>query len=159
MVPIIIMIVIQKYISHWTVWYRYRHHNSQWKYQIQSTHADKRVSLMCVKVSDLRPTSDTMLPLKPITLEEKHVCESLRHGVTAHSWFAHYLWDIYEGFGHIGNYWEENSTHPTLPYSAITLKIDCVGHFSKLWGATFRNLTHFGRETCVWKSQTRCHRP
>ena len=34
--------------------------------------------------------------------EEKHVCESLRHGVTAHNWFAHYLWDIYKGFGHNG---------------------------------------------------------
>ena len=28
--------------------------------------------------------------------------ESLRHGVTTHNWFAHYLWDIYGGFGHNG---------------------------------------------------------
>ena len=36
------------------------------------------------------------------TSEEKHVRESLIHGVTAHNWFAHYLWDIYGGFGHNG---------------------------------------------------------
>ena len=27
--------------------------------------------------------------------------------------------------------WEDNSTHPSLPYSAVTLKIDCLGQFSK----------------------------
>ena len=32
------------------------------------------------------------------TLEEKHVRESLRHGVTTHNWFVHYLYDIYGGF-------------------------------------------------------------
>ena len=36
------------------------------------------------------------------TLEEKHVHGSLRHGVTTHNWFEHYLWDIYGGFGHNG---------------------------------------------------------
>ena len=30
------------------------------------------------------------------------MCVSLRHGVTTHNWFAHYIWDIYEGFGHNG---------------------------------------------------------
>ena len=30
------------------------------------------------------------------------MCESLSHGVTAHNWFVHYLWDIYGGFGHNG---------------------------------------------------------
>ena len=39
------------------------------------------------------------------TLEGKHVRQSLRHGVTAHNWFAHYLCDIYGGFGH-GTYAE-----------------------------------------------------
>ena len=33
------------------------------------------------------------------TLEEKHLCESLRHSVITHNWFVHYLWDIYGGFG------------------------------------------------------------
>ena len=28
------------------------------------------------------------------TSEEKHVRKSLRHGVTTHNWFAHYLYDI-----------------------------------------------------------------
>ena len=36
------------------------------------------------------------------TSEEKHVRESLRHGVTTNNWFVHYLWDIYGGFGHNG---------------------------------------------------------
>ena len=46
------------------------------------------------------------------TSEGKHVRESLRHGVTTHNWFAHYLWDIYEGFGHNG---KKNSMHPSPP--------------------------------------------
>ena len=28
--------------------------------------------------------------------------------------------------------WEDNSTYPSLPYSVITLQIDCLGQFSKL---------------------------
>ena len=36
------------------------------------------------------------------TSEEKHVRENLRHSVTTHNWFVHYLWDIYGGFGHNG---------------------------------------------------------
>ena len=43
------------------------------------------------------------------------------------------------------------STYPSLPYSAITLKIDRLGQF--------RNFTHFRGETCAWKSQTRCYHP
>ena len=61
--------------------------------------------------------------------EGKHVHESLRHGVTSHNWFAHYIWDIYGGFGHNGN---NNSMHPSLPYSAIMLQIDCLGQILKL---------------------------
>ena len=34
-----------------------------------------------------------------------------------------------EALGTMGRY---NSTHPSLPYSAITLQIDCLGQFSKL---------------------------
>ena len=37
------------------------------------------------------------------TSEEKHVRESLAYGITTHNWFAHYLWDIYGGFGHNGS--------------------------------------------------------
>ena len=47
--------------------------------------------------------------------EEKHVCESLRHGDTAHNWFAHYLWDIYGGFGHNGKIIQHTIPSHTQP--------------------------------------------
>ena len=69
---------------------------------------------------------------------EKHVRESLRHGVTTHNWFAHYLWDIYGGFGHNGKIIQCTLPSHTQPSrSKLTV-----------W-ASFRNFTHFGRETCA----------
>ena len=53
--------------------------------------------------------------------------ESLIHGVTAHNWFVHYLWDIYGGFGHNGKIIQCTLPSHTHPYSAIMLKIDCLG--------------------------------
>ena len=47
--------------------------------------------------------------------EEKHVCESLRHGVTTHNWFVHYLWDIYGGFGHNGKIIQRTLPSHTQP--------------------------------------------
>ena len=49
------------------------------------------------------------------TSEEKHVRESLRHGVTTHNWFAHYLWDIYKGFGHNGKIIQRTLPSHTQP--------------------------------------------
>ena len=71
------------------------------------------------------------------TSEEKHVRESLRHGVTTHNWFAHYLYDIYKGFGHNGKIIQHTLPSHTQPSP------------SKLaaW-ASFRNFMHFGTETC-----------
>ena len=134
------------------------------------------------------------------------MCESLIHSVTTHNWYCTlplgHIWRLWAQ-------WEDNSTHPSLPYSAITLQNDCLGQFSKLhtlrkrnmrvkvsdtvlppiiglcitfgtynggfghngkiiqrtlpshtqpsrskltvW-ASFRNFTHFGRETCAGES-------
>ena len=36
--------------------------------------------------------------------------------------------------------WEDNSTHHSLPYSAITLQIDCLGRFLKLCALRKRNM-------------------
>ena len=36
--------------------------------------------------------------------------------------------------------WEDNSTHPSLPYSAITLQIGCLGQFLKLHLLRKRNM-------------------
>ena len=69
---------------------------------------------------------------------EKHVRESLIHGVTTHNWFAHYLYDIYKGFGHNGK--RIQRTLPSLPYSAVTLQIGCLGQFSKLHTLRKRNM-------------------
>ena len=52
------------------------------------------------------------------TSEEKHVRESLRHGVTTHNWFAHYLWDIYGGFGHYGKIIQSTLPPPILSHHA-----------------------------------------
>ena len=60
--------------------------------------------------------SDTVLP--PIT----GLCITLGH-----------IWRLWPQ-------WEDNSTHPSLPYSAITLKIDCLGQFSKLHTLRKRNM-------------------
>ena len=32
----------------------------------------------------------------------------------------------------LGTIWEDNTTHPSLPYSVITLQIDCLGQILKL---------------------------
>ena len=40
--------------------------------------------------------------------------ESLRNGVTPHNWFAHYLWDIYGGFGHNGKIIQHTLPSPIL---------------------------------------------
>ena len=64
------------------------------------------------------------------TSEGKHVRESLRHGVTTHNWFAHYLWDIYKGFGHNGKIIQRTLPPPIL--SRHPLQIGCLGQFSKL---------------------------
>ena len=36
--------------------------------------------------------------------------------------------------------WEDNSTHPSLPYSAITLQIDRLGQFLQLHALRKRNM-------------------
>jgi hypothetical protein len=36
--------------------------------------------------------------------------------------------------------WEDNSMHPSLPYSAIMLQIDCLGRFLKLHTLRRRNM-------------------
>ena len=36
--------------------------------------------------------------------------------------------------------WDDKSTHSSLPYSAITLQIDCLGQFSKLHTLRKRNM-------------------
>ena len=72
------------------------------------------------------------------TSEEKHVCESLRHCVTAHNWFAHYIWDIYGGFGHNGKIIQRTLPSHTQPSrSKLTVWV------------SFRNFAHLGRETCA----------
>ena len=71
------------------------------------------------------------------TLEEKHVRESLRHGVSTHNWFVNYLWDIYGGFGHNGKKIQctpPSHTRPSRP------KIDCLGQFLKLHTLWKRNI-------------------
>ena len=72
------------------------------------------------------------------TSEEKHVCESLRHGVTTtHNWFEHYLYNIYKGFAHNGKIIQRTlSSHIQPSPSKLTV-----------W-ASFRNFMHFGREMC-----------
>ena len=72
------------------------------------------------------------------TLEEKHVRESLRHGVTTHNWFDHYLWDIYGGFGHNGKIIQRTIPSHTQP-----------SHFKLTFWDSFQNFAHFGRETCA----------
>ena len=62
-----------------------------------------------------------------------------QHSVITHNWFVHYLWDIYGGFGHNGKI-IQNSTHPSLPYSAITLQIDCLGQILKLHTLQDKNM-------------------
>ena len=49
------------------------------------------------------------------TSEEKHVSESLMHGVTTHDWFAHYLWDIYGGVGYYGKIIQRTLPSHTQP--------------------------------------------
>ena len=49
------------------------------------------------------------------TLVKKHVRESLAHGITTHNWFAHYLWDIYGGFGHNGKIIQRTLPSHTQP--------------------------------------------
>ena len=55
-----------------------------------------------------------------------------------HNWFEHYIWDMYGGFGHNGKIIQH--IHPSLPYSAITLQIDCLDQFSKLSALQKRNM-------------------
>ena len=40
----------------------------------------------------------------------------------------------------LGTQWEDNSTYPSLPNSAVTLKIDCLGRFSKVHALRRRNM-------------------
>ena len=76
---------------------------------------------MCVKVSDT--------VLQPIT--------GLR--ITFGTYMEAFLWAQ----------WEDNSTHPSFPYSAITLQIDCLGQFM------FMKLHPFWkRNMCVKVSDT-----
>ena len=64
-----------------------------------------------------------------------YVIARAQHGVTAHNWFAHYLWDIYGGFGYNGKIIQR-----TLPSQAITLRFGCLGNFSKLDALWKRNM-------------------
>ena len=49
------------------------------------------------------------------TSENKHVRESLRHGVATHNWFVHYVWDMYGGFGHNGKIMRHTLPSHTQP--------------------------------------------
>ena len=81
---------------------------------------------MCVKVSD------TVLP--PIT----GLCITCGTYMEALASNQHYLWDIYKGFGHNGKIIQRTLPSHTQPSrSKLTV-----------W-ASFRNLTHFGGETCA----------
>ena len=55
--------------------------------------------------------------------------ESLRHGDTTHNWFAHYLWDIYGGFGHNGKIIQRTIPSHTQPSRS---KLTVWASFSKL---------------------------
>ena len=63
--------------------------------------------------------------------------ESLRHGVTTHNWFAHYLWDIYGGFGHNGKIIQRTLPSHTQPSRS---KLAVLGQFSKLDALRKRNM-------------------
>ena len=63
--------------------------------------------------------------------------ESLIHGVTTHNWFAHYLWDIYGGFGHNGKIIQRTLPSHTQPSRS---KLTVLGQFSKLHALRKRNM-------------------
>ena len=63
--------------------------------------------------------------------------ESLRHGVTTHNWFAHYLWDIYGGFGHNGKIIQRTLPSHTQPSRS---NLTGLGQFSKLHALRKRNM-------------------
>ena len=63
--------------------------------------------------------------------------ESLRHGVTTHNWFVHYLWDIYGGFGHNGKIIQRTLPSHTQPSRS---KLTGLGQFSKLHALRKRNM-------------------
>ena len=63
--------------------------------------------------------------------------ESLRHGVTTHNWFVHYLWDIYGGFGHNGKIIQRTLPSHTQPSRS---KLAALGQFSKLDALRKRNM-------------------
>ena len=108
----------------WRLW-------AQW--EDNSTHPSLPYSAIMLQIDWSGPDFETSH-----TSEKKHVCESLRHGVTTHNWFVHYLWDIYGGFGHYGKIIQRTLPSHTQP-SCSKLTV---------W-ASFGNFTHFGRETCA----------
>ena len=64
--------------------------------------------------------------------------ESRRHGVTTHNWFAHYLWDIYGGFGHYGKIIQRTLPSQTQP--SLSKLTDCLVQFSDLDALRRRNM-------------------
>ena len=70
--------------------------------------------------------------------------ESLRHGVTAHNWFAHYLWDIYKGFGHNGKIIQRTLPSHTQPsrsdLAACTSEVQNSSYVN-FFGQTFQGAT------------------
>ena len=58
--------------------------------------------------------------------------------------------DVRLPLGHIQRIWaqwEDDSTHPSLPYSATALQIDCLGQFLKLQHTLFRKREKHVRES------------
>ena len=89
-----------------------------------------------------RLSGPVILKLHSLQLTKQASPGSLRHGVTTHNWFEHYLWDIYGGFGHNGK--RIQRTLPSMSYSAIMLQ---------MWlpGPVFETSPTLVRETCACK--------
>ena len=113
----------------------------QW--EDNSTHPSLPYSAIMLQIDWSGPVFETLN-----TSGTKHVRESPRHVVVTYNWFAHYLWDIYGGFGHNGKIIQRTLPSHTQP-SCSKLTV---------W-ASFQNFAHFGSETCARKCHTRCYRP
>ena len=73
--------------------------------------------------------------------------ECLRHGVTTHNWFAHYLWDIYGGFGHNGKIIQQH-TLPSHTQPSCS-KLTGSSQFLKLHTLRKRTMCRRQQEPCI----------
>ena len=109
----------------WGLW-------AQW--EDNSTHPSLPYSAIMLQIDWSKPVFETSH-----TSRMKYVHESLRHGVTTHNWFVHYLWDIYGGFGHNGKIIQRTLPSHTQP-SRSKLGAGCLGQFMKLHPLRKRNM-------------------